>query len=274
MMRAAIFTCVLLSATCLGQDPAALFEKAPPDIDEALRARVTQFYQLHVEGKFREAYELVAEDSKDAFFAVEKRNFREFEIKNITYSDNFTRARVVVNADTDVLIPGGGPRRFKLPVASTWKQDGAMWYWHVEPSSTRETPFGTMQASPGSGGTTHTPIRIPTVAELARAPDLVEIDKRDVHFTAGEAATAEVVIFNRMPGPVSLSLNYKPRPDLEFQLDREQLPANERAKVSIRYRPSAGIPPSEHEIRVLVKPTGRALPIRIVVSPLKPGSTN
>jgi len=265
---------VACAASCLAQDPAALVEKAPPGIDEALRARVTKFYQAYVDGKFREAYEMVAEDSKDAFFTADRRSVRGFEIRAIAYSDQFARARVVVNLDTDMPMPGGLPMRFKLPTASTWKRDGATWYWHVEAGSALETPFGSMKASPGNAETPNVPFRIPTAAELARGGDLVETDRGEVHFKAGEPATEEVVISNRMPGPVWLSLEDKLRPDLEVQLDREQLPANESAKMSIRYRPSAGLPPAEHEVRILVKPTGRALPIRIVVSPSRPGSTN
>src|ERR1700682_756304 len=89
--------CLFLIAWALasGQDNSDLFEKAPPPIDEALRARVTQFYQAFTSGKFREAYPLVAEDSQDAFFAASKDTLKSCEILRIRYSDNFTKADVV-----------------------------------------------------------------------------------------------------------------------------------------------------------------------------------
>ena len=47
----------------------SLFTKAPPAIDEALRTRVRGFYQAFIDKKFRFAYEMVAEDSKETFLA-------------------------------------------------------------------------------------------------------------------------------------------------------------------------------------------------------------
>ena len=61
--------------TAAAQDPADLFRKAPPEVDDALRQRVTAFYQAHVDGKFRAADQFVAEDSKDAFFEAPKRRY-------------------------------------------------------------------------------------------------------------------------------------------------------------------------------------------------------
>jgi hypothetical protein len=40
--------------------------------DVALRARVTEFLQYHVDGNFRKAYDMVAEDTKDDYFASGK----------------------------------------------------------------------------------------------------------------------------------------------------------------------------------------------------------
>jgi len=49
---------VLLTAALWGQQAQELLEKAPPEVDDALRARVTKFYQAMVDGKFRAAYDL------------------------------------------------------------------------------------------------------------------------------------------------------------------------------------------------------------------------
>src|ERR1700693_4824634 len=89
--------CPFLIASVLasGQDNSDLFEKAPPPIDEALRARITQFYHAYITGKFREAYPLVAEDSQDAFLGASKESMQSCEIIRIKYSENFTIADVV-----------------------------------------------------------------------------------------------------------------------------------------------------------------------------------
>ncbi|MBM3748697.1 MAG: hypothetical protein FJW34_23225, partial [Acidobacteria bacterium] len=83
------------------QNPADLFQKAPPAVDEAVRARVKQFFQAHVDGKFRAAAEVVAEDSQDAFFAANKPRCYSFEITKIEYLDEFTRATAVVACEMD-----------------------------------------------------------------------------------------------------------------------------------------------------------------------------
>src|ERR1700741_2577386 len=86
-----LIACVFAS----GQDNPDLFEKAPPPIDEALRARVAQFYHAYTTGKFREAYPLVAEDAQDAFLGSSKDSLKSCETLRIKYSDNFSKADVV-----------------------------------------------------------------------------------------------------------------------------------------------------------------------------------
>ena len=140
----------VLLAAALAQSPAELFEKAPPQVDEALRARVTRFYQAHVEGKFRVADQYVAEDSKDAFFSADKRRFGGFEITRISYSDSFAKARVVTTVDDEFVNPLGR-YAVKMPLTTLWKLDQGEWFWYVVPSDgPKETPFGKMKA--GEGG--------------------------------------------------------------------------------------------------------------------------
>src|SRR6266849_1458884 len=87
---------VLFLATCslgFSQDSSDLFEKAPPPIDEALRARVDKFYQSYVTGKFREAFALVAEDSQDAYFAAPKPQFKKCETIRINCRSSSPRRK-------------------------------------------------------------------------------------------------------------------------------------------------------------------------------------
>src|SRR5258706_8270520 len=75
MMR---FGTLLLSITPLflyAQEPKPASRPAatpPGATDQALRERETTFLQYQVDGAFRKAYDLVAEDSKDFYFAIEK----------------------------------------------------------------------------------------------------------------------------------------------------------------------------------------------------------
>ena len=66
MLKLASFA--FLTALAAAQTATNPFDKAPPNVDDALKTRVTEFYQDHIDGKFRKAEQLVAEDSKDAFY--------------------------------------------------------------------------------------------------------------------------------------------------------------------------------------------------------------
>ena len=79
-----VFLAALLSTAALAQGPADLFQKAPPEMDQALRERVAAFLQAHVDGKFRLADQYVADESKDAFFEAHKRRYRDFEIVKVS----------------------------------------------------------------------------------------------------------------------------------------------------------------------------------------------
>src|SRR3984893_18862048 len=102
-----------LLVSALAQTPADLFAKAPPDVDEALRARISKFYQAHVDGKPRRAEEMVAEDSKDYFYGRKKPKSLSFEIGKIEYSKDFTEARAIVVVETYVPVLGFGNKPMK-----------------------------------------------------------------------------------------------------------------------------------------------------------------
>ncbi len=250
----------LFSAQTLTQ-PA---QQVPEASDRALRERITFFYQAHVDGKFRLADTVVHEDSKDAFFAMEKRRYRSFEIVKIAYTDNFTRARAVVAVETDLLMPGVGAGTFKMPVTSSWRLDNGEWFWYVEPRKDAVTPFGAMKPGPGGGGPS------PVIAALEKMPDpetilrLVKLDKSEIRFQADRAGSDSVTVANEMPGPVSLTVEGPSVVGLVVELDRRQLKSGEQAQVSFRYTPGGGAPPAEAVTRITVEPTGRVFEVRVV----------
>ena len=62
---------LLLAPALFGQLATDIFDKAPPPVDEALRARIQEFYPGSRGGKHRRRTEqLVAEDSKDYFYTT------------------------------------------------------------------------------------------------------------------------------------------------------------------------------------------------------------
>jgi hypothetical protein len=267
-LAAKLFSVVVCAAACLAQDPAALFEKAPPDIDEALRARVSKFYQLHVENKFRAADALVAEDSKDTFFAMDKPRCRSFALGNVNYSDNFTRARVMIACDTEMPMMMAGRVPVKMPVLSLWKVVDKEWFWYTEPPGDKEvmTPFGLHKPAPEGADSSQEDIRSKFV-DPASVSKLIKTNKKEVRFMPAEASTESVVVTNGMPGGVTLTLQAFQAAGLEFNLDRTSLNRGESATLSVRYQPVKDRLPSATVVEIVVAPTGQVIPINIAFGP-------
>src|ERR1017187_6076176 len=58
---------------------------APPEIDAALRDRVTKFFQAQANGRYRQADQYVAEDTKDYFYVMNKVHLVKFDITKVAY---------------------------------------------------------------------------------------------------------------------------------------------------------------------------------------------
>lgn len=279
-MRAALISSLLIAvlvcaSPLASQNPAELFEKAPPDIEEALRARVTKFYQYHVDGKFRAADALVAEDSKDAFFGADKQRCRAFTIARIQYSDNFTRASALVICETEMMMPPVGLIPIKMPLRSLWKVENGEWFWYVEPPKPG-SPLSTMFGVPGSqtpppqpspdGSPAPPPMPAFTpLVDLETLQNAVKADRTEITFVAGTKATERVRLANRLPGGVRLDLRPSKIPGFEISLDKQDLEQNEVATLTISYQPGAGDKPVPAVLTVLVTPAEQEIPIRIEV---------
>ena len=138
-------------ATTAGSTPATaggLFNQAPPEANRKLLATVQQFFQLHVEGKFRQVAPLVAEDSQDDYFNSEKTKFREFEILKVEYSKDFKRAKVTTVLGINHVFRGQ-TMPLKAPMASNWKIEKGEWRWFVDREVKKATPFGPLTPGPG-----------------------------------------------------------------------------------------------------------------------------
>lgn len=261
-------------ALLLFQGSASLFEKAPPAVDEALRARITKFYEAHVQGKFRAADEVVAEDSKDAFFAADKTRCYSFEIGSITYSENFTRATAVVTCEMDFVIPGADKVRVKAPRTTFWKVVDGQWWWYVVPKEYSDTPFGTMHSGPPKPGSAPTSpsgqpnaLPRPSLSEVTALLNPLKADKAEVRLRADKPGSDQVTVTSHLAGAVSLELHCPSFPGLEMTLDRKELNQGEAAHVSIRFEPKEKLPTNKLTAQIRVPATGQVIPIRLVFEP-------
>jgi hypothetical protein len=253
------------------QNPADLFGKAPPDVDNALRARIAHFYQAHVDGKPRKADEVVAEDSKDFFFAGNKPKYLSFEILKITYSEGFTRALATVGCETYVMMPGFAGKPVKLAGASKWKIVDGQWFWYVEEEGKGTvTPFGVMKADPASAGAA--PRGLPDLASgptAASLRDQVKIDKEAVHFIALREGSEEIRIKNNLPGPITLKMRHGRMEGVTVSLDRTEVKGGETAVIGVKAAANALIPAVAEKIVIDVEPVGRQFAVDVIFDPAR-----
>ena len=248
-----------------------LFDKAPPEIDSALRERVKQFYDYHVQRKYRLADQLVAEDSKDIYFEANKTFMRSFQIKHIKYSDDFTRATVLISVDTDMMMLGAGKAPVIMPMQSTWKLENGQWLWYAvpfDPQKGVETPFGTMHKQ-DPNAPKEDQERKAVLAGIASAPTLKQIQSTvkasatAVRLSGYEASKAEIVLTNSFQGKVELAVLMTPLKGLEVRLEKATLGGGERGKVFFEYQPADVTPKSPREVTIEVNPTLQRIPIRV-----------
>src|SRR5690242_8778728 len=154
----------VLAAAAFAQSSTDKAPKPPAAVDEALRARITEFYQLHVTGEYRKAERLVAEDSQDVYYEHSKPKYLSFEIKSIEYLDHFKKAKVTVTCEQFVSGLGNLGRPVKMPSTSSWKVVDGKWFWWADPAELARGPMGKMAnagTKPEPGAKPPMPDKIP-----------------------------------------------------------------------------------------------------------------
>ena len=216
-----------------------LFDKAPPQGDDALRARLNIFYAAHVSGKFREAFKVVADDAQDDFLAASKDQYGACAISKINYSENFTKATATTACKGEYRWHGSH-MPVTIPLLSTWKVVDGQWYWYHIKATQVETPWGISRETPeNSGG----PAKMPSIPAdpQAAARDIlskVAIDKNLVELKGYETSKGEVHITNNMPGGVSITVDRLPYPGLTAKIDKPDLGQGGKATIVFAYDPN------------------------------------
>ena len=255
------FISAFLLPAAFGQKPADLFTKAPPDVDEALRSRISKFYQAQVDGHPRQSEQYVAEDSKDYFFEMRKPRILSYEIGQIDYADNFTKATVLTKAQLYVKFPGFDKKPLSMPVKTQWKVVDGQWCWYIDPDTLNDTPFGKMSTSgpaPAAGGILPDISQGPNPESLYRQ---VRADKQSVRHKSRKASTDQVTISSHLPGAITLRLQANDIPGVKITLDRTQLKPGESATLSFQAEPRPGVSRGAFTAVVVVAPINLAIPI-------------
>lgn len=257
MRRIAVLA--LLASVGAAQDTSDLFNRAPKAVDDALRARIGEFYQFHKNREFRKAEALVAEDTKDFFYNHDKPEVLSFEIARIEYSDGYTRAKATVLVEQRIMFPGFAGKPMKIPTPSYWKVENGEWYWYVDQAKLNESPFGEMKPGPPSSGDQSVPSIIsglPTTAD--QVMNLIQADKSALMLAPGE--TGQVTIANAMKGPVTLAVQGKVQ-GVAATLDSASVAPGGKAVLTVKAAQGA----KSGTITVVATQLGKTMPIQITI---------
>lgn len=241
-------------------------DKPPQDVDDALRARITRFYDFHVQRKFRLAEQLIADDAKDDYYELSKPDLLGFRIGNIEYSENFTKAKVTIVGNMKVLLPMIGGKVMDMPFASYWKLIDGTWYWYFNKVAARQTPFGEAKPSTDPNARPASSLPTPINIDIEKLQSAVKIDRTNLDIAGDKPTTAKLV--NTLPGNVTLSINCPLRPiadtGLTASFDKKELKSNETAVLTLTADPrtKAGSIP----LRISVSPTNQVLDLTVNVS--------
>jgi len=252
---------VLLPLTVLGQ-------AAPPDVDQALRARVTEFLQYHVEGNFRKAYDMVAEDTKDNYFNTGKVQLLGFKIDDVKFSDNFTRAAVTATMSKTVNV-AGTDLPVSLPSTTTWKIENGKWVWYNDVKPVWMTPMGPAAAPPktsalGDGGLPKDFDDKAIAAEARNILQQVNVDKREITLAADKASEDRVVFHNGMSGSVQLQVSMAEVPGFTAKIEQSMVRAAADVPVVFRYEPGNQPAPKDPiSVQLTVQPLNQVFVIRV-----------
>jgi hypothetical protein len=268
---------ILLPLIAWGQQ-----QTPPPEVDQALRARVTEFLQYHVDGNFRKAYDMVAEDTKDDYFASGKIQLISFKIGDVKFTDNFTKA-TVTGTVSKMFNVAGNDLPVTVPSTTTWKIENGKWVWYKDAKDTWVTPAG---PSAAVASTTAPPQSADDAAGLPKKLDdktiaaaaqsilkQVGVDKQEITLAADQPSEETVVFHNGMTGSVQLELTVPEIPGFSAKLEQGIVRAAADVPVVFRYEPgdSAGRR-DPISVRLTVQPLNQVFEIRVNFSapaPLK-----
>jgi hypothetical protein len=214
---------------CAAQTP----DGPPKDVEEALRARVDQFYQSSVSGKFKQVLTLVAEDSVDHFLQEGASKFDACENVKITFSPDFTTAEVVEKCKGDIKFHGL-EQHPTFPVSSRWKLVDGQWFWYWVKPDMVATPFGPSKYPDDKPAGDAPPL--PDARRLADGMyQSVKLDRNTVNLSTSEMSQDAIYITNGLPGGISLSLPITNQPGLKIIVDKTDLAAGEKARILFKY---------------------------------------
>ena len=258
--------------------PLCMLAQAPsqPEAEKALRARVTEFLQYHVDGNFRKAYEMVAADTQEDYFNTGKIQIKGFTIDDIQFSDNFTKATIRTTISRTMSVTGQD-FPVMMPSTITWKIENNKWVWY-KVATTPDTPFGpsALPSATGVAPQSNVDTGLPkdfndkAIADAARSIlQQVSVDKNEVTLAPDKISEAKVVLHNGMPGSVQAEVSAPQIPGFTAKIEQSIVRAAGNVNLVLRYEPGGERAPRDPiNVQLTVQPLDQVFVIRVsFVSP-------
>jgi len=261
-----MFALVLLPLLMLAQVP------GQPEAERALRARVTEFLQYHVDGNFRKAYEMVATDTQDDYFNTGKVQIKGFTIDDVQFLENFTKAAVRTTISRTMNV-AGADFPVMMPSVTNWKLENNKWVWYKVATNASDTPFGpaalpsVLGVAPPANADPALPkdFNDKTIADAARSIlQQVSVDKNEVTLLADKASEAKVVLHNGMTGSVQAEVSVPQISGLTAKLEQSIVRAATNVTLTLRYEPDGQRAPKDPvNVQLTVQPVNQLFTIRV-----------
>jgi hypothetical protein len=229
---------LVTAAFAAPQEP---FRSAPPEVEEALRARISAFYGLFQQGQMRQAEAYVAEESRDIFYNAPKARIIGHEIRDVEFNADLNEANVLVAVQT---LTAFAKQAVTQPLQSKWKLVDGQWYLSINPIQAGEsykTPVGDMHFSQDGGpGSPPLGFQRPDLSTMQKA---YEISERVLRFasSAKEPVTQTVTVKNKFENDLTIDRLTRDFPGMEIRIASEVVPKDGETTISFTYNPEAAL---------------------------------
>ncbi|HLH45127.1 MAG TPA: hypothetical protein VKV74_19210 [Bryobacteraceae bacterium] len=270
---------LLLPLGAFAQAPAP---QPPPEVDRALRTRVTEFFQDLVDSKFVEAFDYVAADTKNYYFNSAKTPLKEFKIRDIQYESGFDKAAVKLDVKRDWTFSLSAQQNAQatvdVPMTTTWKLENGKWVWSNEaPPGSWLTAMGPSDVPllkrSADGSVTGLPPKLTPDTIMAAAQKIFQqsnVDKSEITLAADKKSSETVRFHNGAQGTVHLELNVPQLPGLSARMDKADVNFGEDATVEVSYEPSGeGGAPNPAALYLTVIPLDQRFEVKVNFTPSK-----
>lgn len=252
-----------IAAPAQSNDP---FRAAPPELEEALKARVSQFYDYFKTAKFRQAEDLVVEESKELFYSAKKARIFGYEIRSVKFSDDLKEANVLVTCLA--VVPQLGSKPMSVPLPSTWKSIDGEWYLYFQTRQVGDeldSPAGKMHFNRELGAPGSLAAAQPATLESLKNMYAVAPSSLTFSIQGTEPVTKTFQVENRSKGELTLESESQGMPGVTIDAGAGKIAAGESLTVSVTYLPSSHVGPGQYPLRFAVQPIAQHFDVDLLV---------